>query len=47
LSNSTVSFNTTGVNGTVNSFTNNQFVGNGAGGAIVAIGAPTSPTGQQ
>jgi hypothetical protein len=47
LSNSTVSFNATGVNGTVNSFTNNQFVGNGPGGAIVAVGAPTSPTGQQ
>ena len=47
LSNSTVSHNGTGVNGTVNSFTNNQFAGNGPGGAIVAVGAPTSPTGQQ
>jgi len=47
LSNSTVSFNGTGANGTVNSFTNNRFVGNGAGGTITAIGGPSSPTGQQ
>jgi hypothetical protein len=47
LSNSNVSFNGTGVSGTVNSFTNNQFNSNGPGGAITPIGAPTSPTGQQ
>jgi len=47
LSNSNVSFNATGVNGTVNSFTNNRFVSNGAGGTITAIGGPASPTGQQ
>ena len=42
LSNSTVSFNGTGVNGTVNSFSNNRFVENGAGGTITPIGAPRS-----
>jgi hypothetical protein len=47
LSNSNVSFNATGVNGTVNSFSNNRFVSNGAGGTITAIGGPASPTGQQ
>jgi hypothetical protein len=47
LSNSTVSNNTTGVNGTVNSFTNNRFISNGAGGTITPIGAVTNPTGQQ
>ena len=34
VSNSDVSFNTTGISGTVQSFTNNRFSGNGAGGAI-------------
>jgi hypothetical protein len=47
LSNTTVSFNTTGVSGTVNSFTNNRFISNGAGGTITAIGATSNPTGQQ
>jgi hypothetical protein len=47
LSNSNVSFNGTGVNGTVNSFSNNRFVANGAGGTITPIGGPSSPTGQQ
>ena len=47
LSNSNVSFNGTGINGTVNSFTNNRFVSNGAGGTITAIGGPSNPTGQQ
>jgi len=47
LSNSNVSFNGTGVNGTVNSFSNNRFVSNGAGGTITPIGGPSSPTGQQ
>jgi len=47
LSNSTVSFNATGINGTVNSFTNNRFIANGPGGTITPIGGPSSPTGQQ
>ena len=47
LSNSNVSFNTTGVNGTVNSFQNNRFISNGAGGTITPIGAVSNPTGQQ
>jgi hypothetical protein len=47
LSNSNVSFNGTGVNGTVNTFTNNRFISNGAGGTISAIGATSNPTGQQ
>ena len=46
LSNSNVSFNTTGVNGTVNSFTNNQFVSS-PGGTITPIGSPTNATGWQ
>ncbi len=47
LSNSDVAFNGTGVNGTVNSFTNNRFSANGAGGTISAIGSTSNPTGQQ
>ena len=47
LSNSTVSFNGTGVNGTVNSFSNNRFIENGAGGFLSAIGATSNPTGLQ
>ena len=47
LSNSDVFLNTTGISGTVNSFTNNRFAGNGAGGTITPIGGPSNPTGQQ
>ena len=47
LSNSRVAFNGTGVNGTVQSFTNNRFVGNGAGGTITPIGNPVNATGLQ
>ena len=47
LSNSNVSFNSTGVNGTVNSFSNNRFVENGAGGILAVIGATSNPTGQR
>jgi hypothetical protein len=47
LSNSSVAFNTTGVNGTVQSFSNNRFVGNGAGGTITPIGSPGDATGLQ
>jgi hypothetical protein len=48
LSNSNVAYNTTGVSGTVNSFSNNRFVSNGAGGTISAIApAGTNPSGQQ
>jgi hypothetical protein len=47
LSNSNVSFNGTGVNGTVNSFSNNRFAENGPGGTITPMGVATSATGQQ
>jgi hypothetical protein len=47
LSNSNVSLNGTGVNRTVESFSNNRFSSNGPGGAITPIGQPTSATGQQ
>jgi hypothetical protein len=47
LSNSTVTFNGTLASGPVNSFTNNRFIENGAGGTLATIGFATSPTGQQ
>jgi hypothetical protein len=48
LSNNDFSFNVTGVSGTVNSFSNNRFSNNGAGGTIAPIGAAnTNPSGQQ
>jgi hypothetical protein len=48
VANSTVAYNTAnGTVGTVNSFTNNRFVGNAGSSAVVAIGATTNPTGQQ
>ena len=47
LSNSSVAFNGTGVNGTVQSFSNNRFVSNGAGGTITPIGSPGDATGLQ
>jgi hypothetical protein len=47
LSGSTVSFNATGVNGAVSSFSNNRFVANGAGGVLNPIGAVSNPTGLQ
>jgi hypothetical protein len=47
ISNSEVAFNTAAGSGTINSFTNSRFSGNGAGGGIAVIGGPTSPTGQQ
>jgi hypothetical protein len=47
LSNSDVTFNGTGVSGTVSSFTNNRFQSNGAGGTITPIGSATSASGQQ
>lgn len=47
LSNSNLAFNGTGINGTVNSFTNNYISGNGAGGTITPIGSPTNATGWQ
>ena len=47
LSNSNVSFNATGVSGTVNSFSNNRFAENGPGGTITPIGAAVIATGQQ
>jgi hypothetical protein len=45
LSNSDVSFNSTGFTGTINSHGNNSFDGNGALGTITLIGAPASPSG--
>ena len=47
LSNSNVSFNGTGVSGTVQSYTNNRFIGNGPGGTLTPIGVHTSATGHQ
>ena len=47
LSNTNVAFNDSGVAGTVQSFTNNRFIANGAGSPVVPIGQPSSPTGQQ
>jgi Right handed beta helix region len=47
LSNSSVAFNGTAVAGTVQSFSNNRFVGNGALGTITPIGSPSSTTGLQ
>jgi hypothetical protein len=47
LSNSNVSFNATGVSGTVSSYSNNRFAENGGAGTTTPIGAATSATGQQ
>jgi hypothetical protein len=48
FSNNDVAFNTTLGSGTVNSFSNNRFSGNGVGGTISAIApAGTNPSGQQ
>jgi hypothetical protein len=47
VSNSDIAFNTTGISGTVQSFTNNRLTNNGAGGTISVIGATSNPTGQQ
>ena len=47
LSNSNVAFNGTGVNGTVQSHSNNRFIGNGAGGTFTPFGVHTSATGLQ
>ena len=46
-SNTEFSFNTANGSGTLNSFTNNRFSGNGAGGTVSAIGVTTNPSGQQ
>jgi hypothetical protein len=48
VANSTVAYNTAnGTVGTVNSFSNNRFVGNAGSSAVVAIGAQSHDTGQQ
>jgi len=47
LSNSDLFLNGTGLSGTVQSFSNNRFVGNGAGGTITPIGSTSNPTGLQ
>jgi hypothetical protein len=46
IGNSDIGYNTTGVSGTVNSFTTNRFIGNGGGGTLTAIPPATSPSGQ-
>ena len=45
LDSSNVSFNSIGSTGTINSFSNNAFVANGAFGPIVPIGTTSNPTG--
>jgi hypothetical protein len=35
------------VSGTVNSYSNNRFTGNGGGGTITPIGSTSNPTGLQ
>jgi hypothetical protein len=48
LANTDVAHNSTGVSGTVNSFSNNRFSNNGPGGTITAIPpVNTNPSGQQ
>jgi hypothetical protein len=47
LSNCEVSFNKTDIAGPVQSFSDNRFIGNGAGDPVSPIGQPSSPTGQQ
>jgi hypothetical protein len=48
VANSTVAYSTAnGTVGTVNSFTNNRFVGNAGSSAVTVIGVTTNPTGQQ
>ena len=47
LSNSNVSFNATGVSGTVSSYSSNRFAENGGAGTTTPIGAATSATGQE
>jgi hypothetical protein len=48
LSNTNIMFNTAGISGATQSFTNNRIAGNdSAGTAPTPIGGPTNPTGQQ
>ena len=47
LSNSNVTFNGTGVNGTVQTHSTNRFMSNGAGGTLQPFGSHTSATGLQ
>jgi parallel beta helix pectate lyase-like protein len=48
VSNSDITFNTTAVQGSINSFSNNRFTKNTAlGGTIVPIGTTSNPSGQQ
>jgi hypothetical protein len=47
ISNSDVEFNTALGSGTLNTFTNSRFTGNGVGGTLATIGATSNPTGQQ
>jgi hypothetical protein len=47
LSNSDIAFNGTGMSGTVQTFSNNRFTANGAGGTLSPVGSTSNPTGQQ
>jgi Right handed beta helix region len=47
ISNSEISFNTTGVSGATTSFGNNRIFGNGAAGTVPTLGAASSDHGQQ
>jgi hypothetical protein len=47
LSNSDVTYNSSGWTGTINTFTNNRFTTNGSAGPLVPIGTAVNPTGQQ
>ena len=47
LANSALAYNSAGVSGTVNSYRNNRFTGNGGGGTIVPVGSQSDPTGLQ
>ena len=47
LSNSDVSYNSTGWTGTISTFTNNRFTSNGPAGPLFPIGSLSNPTGEQ
>jgi hypothetical protein len=47
LSNSDITYNTTAISGSVNSFSNNRFTRNGTLGTIIPVGTAANPTGQQ
>jgi hypothetical protein len=47
ISNSEISFNTTGISGSTTSFGNNRIFGNTAAGTVPTLGAASSDHGQQ